>query len=82
MSCPVIVIARARIRRHARETFLKALRTCIGETRREPGCIRYDMHESVTEPDHFVFVVEWRDRGGRTLAHPVTWTGAPPRLMP
>ncbi|MCA1952526.1 MAG: antibiotic biosynthesis monooxygenase [Hyphomicrobiales bacterium] len=62
MSRPVIVIARVRIRPEARTIFLDALRICIAETRREAGCIRYDMHESVTDPDHFVFVEEWRDR--------------------
>jgi quinol monooxygenase YgiN len=62
MPSPIIVIARARIQRPERETFLKALRICIGETRREPGCIRYDMHESVTDPEQFAFVEEWRDR--------------------
>ena len=56
------VIATARIRPERREAFLAAAKACVEETRREAGCLRYDMHESVSEPNCFVFVEEWTSK--------------------
>ncbi|MCZ8186043.1 MAG: putative quinol monooxygenase [Beijerinckiaceae bacterium] len=70
---PVIVIARLKTRADRREAWIAAARTCIEETRKEPGCLSYDMHESVTEPGRFVFVEQWQDRAAlerhMTLPH-------------
>ncbi|RXR30785.1 putative quinol monooxygenase [Sphingobium fluviale] len=54
-----IVIARAQVRPDMREKFLEAAMTCIAATRREPGCIAYDMYESVTGAGCFVAVEQW-----------------------
>lgn len=35
---------------------------CIAETRREPGCLSYDLHQSVSDPSTLVFVERWSDR--------------------
>lgn len=58
----ITVIARAKILADRRDRFIAAARSCIAETRKEAGCLGYDMHESVSEPNSFVFVEEWRDR--------------------
>jgi quinol monooxygenase YgiN len=34
---------------------------CIKETRKEPGNIAYDLHESVTDPSKMVFVEQWEN---------------------
>ncbi|TCR64880.1 putative quinol monooxygenase [Bosea sp. BK604] len=62
MSDPVIVIARARVMPEARERFLTAAHECIAVTRREHGCLAYDVHESATEPHFFVFLQSWEHR--------------------
>jgi quinol monooxygenase YgiN len=62
MSDPVIVIARARSRPDARARFIAAALECIAATRREHGCLAYDMHESVTEPGQFVCIESWEQR--------------------
>ncbi len=62
MSEPLFVIAQARIRPESRPQFVAAAKACIAETRREPGCLAYDMHESVTEAGYFVFVENWETR--------------------
>lgn len=62
MSDPVIVIARAQVRLDARAQFIAAARDCIAATRRESGCLAYDMHESVSAAGHFVFVENWETR--------------------
>lgn len=62
MSDPIIVIARARIRPDTRAMFLAAAEDCIAVTRREHGCLAYDIHESVSEPGYFVFLQSWEQR--------------------
>jgi quinol monooxygenase YgiN len=59
---PVIVIARAQVRPDARTVFIAAAQDCIAATRREHGCLAYDMHESVSQPGHFVCVESWEQR--------------------
>jgi quinol monooxygenase YgiN len=56
----VIVIARAFVRPDKRDAFLAAARLCVAETRQEPGNIAYDIYESQTEPNRFVFVERWK----------------------
>lgn len=62
MSDPIIVIARAHVRPESRAKFVAAALECVTATRREHGCLAYDLHESVTEPGHFVFVESWEQR--------------------
>lgn len=62
MSDPVMVIAKVRVRPDAYAAFVAAARDCIAATRREHGCLAYDMHESVTEPGLFVSVESWEQR--------------------
>ena len=53
------VIATLRVRPDKLKTCLAAARHVIAETRKEEGCIFYDMHQSVTDPDQVVFVERW-----------------------
>ncbi len=62
MSDPVLVIARAQVRPDCRELFLAAAQFCIEATRREHGCLAYDMHENIGQPGHFVCVESWEQR--------------------
>jgi quinol monooxygenase YgiN len=62
MTNRLIVIAHAPVAETHRDAFLVSARLCIAETRKEAGCLSYDMHESVTKPGLFVFVEEWKDR--------------------
>lgn len=62
MSDPVLVIARAKVSLAERERFLAAARDCIAATRREQGCLGYDIYESATEPGHFVSFESWEAR--------------------
>ena len=39
-----------------------AARVCIEKTRVEKGCISYDLHVSITDPDRMVFVERWETR--------------------
>ncbi|WP_332685654.1 putative quinol monooxygenase [Bosea sp. (in: a-proteobacteria)] len=72
MSDPVLVIARAHVRPADRDRFIAAARDCVAATRREQGCLGYGMHESLTEPGHFVCVESWETRADvdRHMARP------------
>ncbi len=58
----IYVIATAHVRPEAREQYLEAARACIAATREETGCLAYDLHQSVTDPNRFVFVERWTSR--------------------
>ncbi len=62
MSDPVLVIARAHVLPDAVERFAVAARACIEATRKEQGCVAYDLFESLSEPGYFVSVEHWESR--------------------
>src|SRR4029079_17685243 len=55
----IYVVATLTIKPETRAEFIAAATACIKETRREPGNIAYDLHESVTDPAKMVFVEQW-----------------------
>ena len=56
------LIATLRIKEGALPAVLEAARPCIEATRREEGCLHYDLHQSLTEPEKLVFVEKWENR--------------------
>ena len=76
----IYVVATLTVKPETRAEFIAAATACIKETRKEPGNIAYDLHESVTDPTKMVFVEQWenaealvphRDR----RAHEDLWPG-------
>ena len=57
----IYVVATLTIKPETRAEFIAAATACIKETRKEPGNIAYDMHESVTDPTKMVFVEQWEN---------------------
>jgi quinol monooxygenase YgiN len=57
----IYVVATLTVKPETRAELIAAATTCIKETRREPGNIAYDMHESVTDPTKMVFVEQWEN---------------------
>ena len=53
------VIATASVKPEKRNEFKQGAAACIAETRKEDGCLLYDLHESTTDPARFVFVEQW-----------------------
>ena len=58
----IYVVATFRIRPGALEPFVEAAYLLIDAARREPGCLYYDLHASVTEPDRMMCYEQWSDR--------------------
>lgn len=60
---PVIyVIATTHIKPDCREAFLKGHAACIAETRKEKGCLSYEGHTSIGDPNLYVVVERWESR--------------------
>ena len=58
----IYVIATASVKREKRDDFKRGAAACIAATRKEEGCLLYDLHESITDPTRFVFVEQWTSR--------------------
>jgi quinol monooxygenase YgiN len=54
------VLARAVARPESRTALRAALTENVLASRREAGCVRYELAQSTTEPDEFVTLEEWR----------------------
>jgi len=57
----IYVVATLTVKPETRAEFIAGAVACIKGTRKEPGCIAYDMHESVTDPSKMVFVEQWEN---------------------
>lgn len=62
MTTPLTIVARLRAREGQSGALEAALLELTEETRREQGCLRYDLHVGVDDPDVFVFYETWTDR--------------------
>jgi quinol monooxygenase YgiN len=55
----IYVVATLIVKPEAHAEFIAGATACIKETRKEPGNIAYDLHESVTDHAKMVFVEQW-----------------------
>jgi quinol monooxygenase YgiN len=44
------------------EAVKEALMSLVGPTRKEPGCLCYNLHQSKTDPTHFMFYEQWANK--------------------
>ncbi|ASP32540.1 putative quinol monooxygenase [Labrenzia sp. VG12] len=58
----IFVIATLQTTEENRQQLISASQICIEATRREDGCLSYDLHQSVSDPNTLVFVERWQDR--------------------
>lgn len=73
----IFVIATLKTTEKDKNALLEASYSCIAETRKEAGCLSYDLHASVSHQDTVVFVERWQDRQALELhfqsAHLTAW---------
>jgi quinol monooxygenase YgiN len=58
----IYVIATLRVKPGKLNQILDAARLVMAGTRKEEGCIFYDLNQSVTDPDQLTFVERWESR--------------------
>ena len=76
----IYLIATLTIKPDSFDKIMEAVRPCLDATRKESGCISYDLHRNVTEPDKLVFVERWESRphldAHFTTPHLIAWRDA------
>lgn len=76
----IYVVATLTIKPGALEALWAPAAACIVETRREEGCISYELFASLNDPEKLVFVEKWRSRADLTThskqPHLETWREA------
>jgi len=58
----IYVVATTHMKPEGREDFIKGHKACIAETRKEKGCIAYEGHLSIHDPNVYVVVERWETR--------------------
>lgn len=58
----IYVVATTQVKPECRDAFIKGHKDCIAETRKEKGCISYEGHVSVNDPNLYVVVERWETR--------------------
>ncbi|WP_410013466.1 putative quinol monooxygenase [Sodalis sp. C49] len=59
MSAEVHIVAVVEGKPGKAEAIKAVIKPCIEATRREEGCLKYQLHQDIVRPDHFIFVEQW-----------------------
>lgn len=59
MSHAVTVVAIIKVKEGQEARARAVLQAVVPPTLQEPGCLAYDLHQSVTEPTEFMFFERW-----------------------
>lgn len=62
MSTDLHVVAIIEGKPGSAEAIKAVVKPCIEATRKEEGCLKYDLHQDETRPDHFIFVEHWASK--------------------
>jgi quinol monooxygenase YgiN len=62
----IYVIATLTIKPGSKEALEAPAAACIAETRKEKGCISYELFASMHDPEKLVFVEQWESREALT----------------
>ena len=62
----IYVVATSQVKPESRDAFIKGAKECITATRKEKGCISYEGHVSVNNPNLYVVVERWETRDDLT----------------
>ena len=84
----IYVVATSQVKPENKDDFIGGHKACIAETLKEKGCISYESHTSINDPNLFVVVERWQTREdlsahGRA-PHMKTWReySAPLKVSP
>lgn len=58
----IYVVATTKVKSGSRDAYIAGAKDCIAATQKEKGCISYDSHCSINDPDTFVVVERWDTR--------------------
>jgi quinol monooxygenase YgiN len=58
----IYVIATTRVKPEGRDAYIAGAKDCVAATRQEQGCISYENHASIHDPNLLVVVERWASR--------------------
>ena len=58
----IYVVATTQVKPEGREAFINGHKACIAETLKEKGCLSYEGHTSINDPNTYVVVERWESR--------------------
>lgn len=59
MSTDVHIVAVVEGKPGKAEAIKAVIKPCIEATRKEEGCLQYQLNQDIVRPDHFIFVEHW-----------------------
>lgn len=62
MSQTLKIVARIQAVPGQADALEEDMKILVAQTRREEGCLRYDLNRGTEQPDIFVFVEEWQSK--------------------
>lgn len=54
------LIVHLQVKKGEEKGFLEAAKPCIEATRKEKGCVAYELHQDLEDPTKFVFFEKWK----------------------
>ncbi len=60
---PFFLAVTLKVKEGEEKNLIKAARPCIAATRKEKGCILYELNQGIENPREFVFVEKWQSVG-------------------
>ncbi len=61
-SAQVVCVAEFRAQEGKVEDLIESLHSLIEPTKKEPGCLRYELNQGSNEPCLITFIEKWKDR--------------------
>ena len=58
----IYVVATTKVKPENRAAYIDGAKACVAATQKEAGCIYYDSHTSINDPNTFVVVERWESR--------------------
>ena len=62
----IYVIATTKVKPESRDAYIKGAKECMAATHQEKGCVAYEFHTGISDPNLFVVVERWETRDDLT----------------
>jgi quinol monooxygenase YgiN len=57
---PFTLIVTLQVKKGEEKAMLEAAKPCVAATRKEKGCVAYELHQDLEDPTKFVFFEKWK----------------------
>src|SRR5688572_18999530 len=57
---PFTMIVQVQVKKGEEKKFIDEAKPCVAATRKEKGCVAYELHQDQEDPTRFVFFEKWK----------------------